>query len=101
MPPCDLPPRAKDAQEFTFCRESPARSRTSRTEDGSYEPDGNPAYEDTPGNEAADMTAKEATCWKAGGRAATTANEPSRPIPLKITLRRMYRQQAGLVNIAE
>ncbi|KAK7177401.1 zinc knuckle [Paraphaeosphaeria sporulosa] len=55
-----------------------------------------PAHEGVPGNEAADIAAKEATGWRENGRRAPTAGEPSKLFPLKTTLRRRCKQQVEI-----
>ncbi|KAF9733766.1 reverse transcriptase [Paraphaeosphaeria minitans] len=55
-----------------------------------------PAHEGIPGNEAADMAAKEATGWRENGRRAPTASEPPRLFTLRSTLKRRCKQQAEI-----
>jgi hypothetical protein len=55
-----------------------------------------PAHVGIPGNEAADIAAKEATGWREDGRRGPTADEPMKLFPLKTTLRRRCKQQAEL-----
>lgn len=55
-----------------------------------------PAHVGIPGNEAADIAAKEATGWREDGTRAPTADEPPKLFPLKTTLRRRCKQQAEI-----